>query len=62
MFGNCDQKEDVRPKQDEEGAHGDETTVGSDQKLQSVCVHICKFDEPRKVTIKAIHFVGTAKG
>ena len=32
VFSNHDQDEDVRHNQGKEGAHGDETTVGSDQK------------------------------
>ena len=62
MFTNCDQDEDVRHNQDEEGGHGDETTVGSDQELQSVCVCTCEFDEPRKITVKAVHFISSTKG
>ena len=62
MFANCDQDENVRHNQDEEGGHGDETTVGSDHELQSVRVCTCKFDEPRKITIKAIHFISSTEG
>lgn len=62
MFTNRDQDEEVRHNQDEESGHGDETTVGSDQELQSVRICTCKLDEPRKITIKAVHFISSTEG
>ena len=54
VFLNSDKDKNVGDDQYEEWSQRYESTVGCDHELQSVGICAGKFDEPRKVTVKAV--------
>ena len=62
MFLKSDQDEYIRQDEQEESTQGNESAVSSDHELKFIGICTSKFDELRKVTVKAVQDIRATEG